>query len=74
MSYQELIYCQAYADRVLNLYKKCNGGKVPKTASDAELAVTEYNKECKSLKSLYGLSIKKYLPIIVDLIGYSIEN
>ena len=74
MSYQELIYCQAYADRVLSLYKKCNGGNVPKTASDAELAVREYNKEWKSLKKLYGLSIKKYLPVIVDLIGYSVEN
>ena len=29
ISYEELINCQNYAERVLNFYKLCNKGKLP---------------------------------------------
>ena len=44
ISYEELINCQNYAERVLNFYKLCNKGKLPLNADEAEMAVREYNR------------------------------
>lgn len=73
MSYMELANCQDYAERVVSYYKLCNKGKLPMYASDAELAVREYNKLYKSFKSLYGYSIRGYINIIVECIGFIVE-
>jgi len=73
ISYGELTNCQDYAERVISYYKLCNHGELPKYASDAELAVREYNKEYKSFKSLYGYSIKGYIDTIIDCIGFIVE-
>lgn len=74
ISYSELINCQDYAQRVVSLYKKCNAGRPPATASDAELAVREYNREWKSFKSIYGYSIRRYIATIIDCIGFIVEE
>lgn len=74
ISYVELANCQAYANRVISLYKMCNNGEMPKCAGDAELAVREYNKEWFPFKKLYGYSIRGYIDIIVDCIGFEVEQ
>ena len=74
ISYGELANCQAYAERVIDFYKLCNNGEVPKTASDAELAVREYNNEWHSFKRFHGVSIRKYIPVIVECIGFIVET
>lgn len=74
ISYGELVNCQDYAEKVINFYKLCNNGKLPMYASDAELAVREYNKERKSFKTLYGYSIRGYINTIVDCIGLMVEG
>ena len=73
ISYEELINCQNYAERVLNFYKLCNKGKLPLSADEAEMAVREYNRERHSFKSIYGYSIRKYLETIVNCIGFYVE-
>lgn len=73
ISYGELASCEDYAERVVNFYKMCNNGKLPRYASDAEMAVREYNKEYKSFKALYGYSIRGYINTIVDCIGFIVE-
>lgn len=73
ISYEELVNCQDYAEHVLSFYKMCNGGESPKYASDAELAVREYNKEHRSFKAMYGYSIRGCIDIIVDCIGMMVE-
>ena len=74
ISYEELVNCQDYAEKVISFYKLCNKGEVPMTANDAELAVREYNKEYRSFKVLYGYSIRGYIPTIVDCIGFIVEQ
>ena len=74
LSYQELVWCQTYAEHVLNLYKKTNNGEPPRNASDAELAVREYNKEIRRFKDMFGVSIRKYIPTIVETIGFMVES
>lgn len=73
ISYGELANCQDYAEKVVNFYKMCNNGDLPRTASDAELAVKEYNKERRSFKAMYGYSIRGYVDTIVDCIGMIVE-
>ena len=73
ISYGELANCQNYAEHVINFYKMCNNGKLPRYASDAELAVREYNKEHRSFKAMYGYSIRGYINTIVDCIGLFVE-
>lgn len=73
ISYGELVNCQDYAEKVITLYKMYNNGKSPMYASDAELAVREYNKEHRSFKALYGYSIRGYINTIVDCIGLIVE-
>ena len=73
ISYGELVNCQDYAEKVINFYKLCNNGESPRYASDAELAVREYNKEYRSFKALYGYSIRGYINTIVDCIGLIVE-
>lgn len=73
ISYGELANCQDYAEKVVNFYKMCNNGDLPRTASDAELAVKEYNKERRSSKAMYGYSIRGYVDTIVDCIGMIVE-
>lgn len=73
MSLTELVNCQVYAERVLALYKKCNHGEAPKTASAAEMAVREYNKEWTPFKRLFGYSIRGHINSIVDYIGFMVE-
>lgn len=73
ISYGELVNCQDYAEKVISYYKLCNNGELPKYASDAEMAVKEYNKERRSFKSLYGYSIRGYISVIVDCIGMIVE-
>lgn len=74
ISYGELINCQDYAERIINYYKLCNGGELPPSVSDAEMATREYNKEYKPFKTLYGYSIKGYINTIVDCIGFIVES
>lgn len=74
LSYGELADCQQYAELVLNLYKKCNNGDAPRNASDAELAVREYNNEWRKFKHLFGYSIRGYIDTIVDCIGLMVEE
>ena len=74
ISYSELINCQDYAERVINYYKLCNNGAVPLSATDAEIAVIEYNKEHKPFIKLYGYSIRGYVPVIIESIGFIIEQ
>lgn len=69
----ELANCQNYAKKVIDFYKMCNNGELPRTASDAELAVKEYNKERRSFKAMYGYSIRGYVDTIVDCIGMIVE-
>ncbi len=73
ISYGELANCQDYAEKVIAFYKLCNNGELPRYASDAELAVREYNKEHRSFKALYGYSIRGYIETIVDCIGMIVE-
>lgn len=73
ISYGELANCQDYAEKVIDYYKMWNHGELPKYASDAELAVREYNKERRSFKALYGYSIRGYIDTIVDCIGWIVE-
>ena len=73
ISYGELIDCQNYAEKVVAFYKMWNHGKLPRTASDAELAVREYNKNYRSFKAMYGYSIRGYVNTIVDCIGMIVE-
>lgn len=74
ISYVELANCQDYANKVVSFYKMCNNGNLPMNASDAELAVREYNKEHRRFKDLYGYSIRGYVETIVDCIGMIVEN
>ena len=74
ISYGELSNCQDYAEKVIDFYKLCNNGKLPRYASDAEMAVREYNKEHRSFKAMYGYSIKGYIKEIVDCIGFIVES
>lgn len=74
ISYGELVNCQDYAEKVISYYKLCNNGELPICASDAEIAIREYNKEYKSFKSLYGYSIKGYIETIIDCIGMIVEQ
>ncbi len=73
ISYGELANCQDYAEKVIDFYKMCNNGDVPRYASDAEIAVREYNKEHRGFKALYGYSIRGYINTIVDCIGLIVE-
>lgn len=73
ISYGELVNCQNYAEKVISFYKMWNHGKLPRTASDAEIAVREYNKGYRSFKAMYGYSIKGYVNTIVDCIGLIVE-
>lgn len=73
LSCGELVSCQDYAEKVIAFYKMCNNGKVPLTASEAELAVREYNKEHRSFMALYGHSIRGYVNTIVNCIGFIVE-
>lgn len=73
LSYGELANCQDYAKKVVAFYKMCNNDKLPMYASDAELAVREYNKEHRGFKALYGYSIRGYIKTIVDCIGMIAE-
>lgn len=73
ISYGELANCEDYAEKVVNFYKMCNHGKLPRCASDAELAIREYNKEIRSFKAMYGYSIRGYINTIVDCIGFIVE-
>lgn len=73
ISYGELVNCQDYAEKVVAFYKMCNNGELPRYASDAELAIREYNKERRSFKSLYGYSIRGYINTIVECIGWIVE-
>ena len=73
ISYGELVNCQDYAEKVVAFYKACNNGELPMYASDAELAVREYNKEHRGFKALYGYSIRRYINTIVDCIGMIVE-
>ena len=74
ISYKELADCQLYAEHVLNLYKHTNNGSVPESASEAETAVREYNKEWRRFKDMFGYSIRWYIPVIVECIGYMVEQ
>ena len=73
ISYGELANCDDYAEKVINFYKMCNNGELPRYANDAQLAVREYNKEHRSFKALYGYSIRGYINTIVDCIGMIVE-
>ena len=74
ITYGELVDCQDYAERVINYYKLCNNGELPKTATDAEIAIKEYNKEHKPFKRLYGYPIRGYIQVIIDSIGLIVEQ
>lgn len=74
ISYGELVICQDYAEKVISFYKMCNNGELPKTASDAEVAVREYNEEHRSFKTMYGYSIRGYIDTIVDCVGLIVES
>lgn len=74
ITYGEMVDCQDYAERVINYYKLCNNGELPKTATDAEIAIKEYNKEYKPFKQLYGYPIRGYIKIIIDCIGFIVEQ
>ena len=73
ISWGELANCEDYAEKVVNFYKLWNNGEMPRTASDAEIAVREYNKEHRSFKAMYGYSIRGYVNTIVDCIGWIVE-
>ena len=73
ISYQELANCQLYAEHVVNFYKHCNNGEVPKNASEAELAIREFNSDFRSFKAMFGYSIRGYISHIVDCIGLIFE-
>lgn len=73
ISHGELVNCQNYAERVIDFCKLWNNGEMPRTASDAEIAVREYNKEHRSFKAMYGYSIRGYINTIVDCIGMIVE-
>ena len=74
ISYGELANCQDYAEKVVAYYKLWHKGELPMYASDAEMAVREYNKERRGFKALYGYSIKGYIETIVDCIGMIVEE
>lgn len=74
ISYAELHFCQDYAKRVVNFYRACNCGEMPTYASEAELAVREYNSDFTKFKHLYGISIRGYIETIVDCIGTIVED
>ncbi|MDD4779211.1 MAG: hypothetical protein PHT02_01215 [Tissierellia bacterium] len=73
ISYGKLANCQSYAEKVIDFYKLCNKGEVPTNATDAELAVKEYNKEHRSFKAMFGYSIRGYIEEIVNCIGLIVE-
>jgi hypothetical protein len=74
ISYGELANCQTYAEDVLGFYKKCNKGEVPRDATEAELAVREYNREFRNFKAMFGYSIRGYVDDIVQCIGLIVEK
>lgn len=73
ISYGELANCQSYAEKVISLYKIFNRGEVPENATEAELAIREYNKEHCSFKAMFGYSIRGYIREIVDSIRLIVE-
>jgi len=73
ISYGELANCQRYAEDVLGFYKKCNKGEVPIDATEAELAVREYNRDFRNFKAMFGYSIRGYVKEIVNCIGLMVE-
>ena len=74
ISYGELAVCQEYAERVIRMYRACNHGNPPISASEAELAVREYNNDFTKFKHLYGTSIRGYIQTIVECIGMIVET
>ena len=74
ISWGELADCEAYAEEVIDFYKLRNKGDVPTNATDAELAIREYNKEYRSFKSMFGYSIRGYIDDIVFSIGFIVES
>lgn len=74
ISYNELVDCQDYAQKVISYYKMWNAGAVPTNATDAENAVREYNRERRSFKALYGYSIRGYIETIVDCVSFIVEE
>lgn len=74
ISYHELANCQCYAQKVVDFYKKCNKGEIPANASEAELAVREFNKDIRSFKVMFGYSIRGYISHIVEEIGLIVER
>ena len=72
MSYEEILNCQEYAEMVIKYYRSKNNGEDPIYASDAEIAILEYDKK-NSFKSLYGDSVEVYLEEIITEIGFMVE-
>ena len=74
ISYQELIDCQNYAEKVVEFYKDTHSDELPMTASDAETAVREYNRHFCGFKGMYGYSIRGYVQTIVACVGLIVEQ
>lgn len=73
MSYEEIVYCNLYAEQVIDYYKKCNNGELPMSRTDAEWTLEQYNNGQHSFKSLYGLNIDDYVDVIIETIGFMVE-
>ena len=73
MSYEEIVYCNLYAEQVIKQYQKCNNGMLPLDRNDAEWTLEEFNNGQHSFKSLYHLDIDDYKDVIIETIGFMVE-
>ena len=73
MSYEEIVYCNLYAEQVIKQYQKCNNGMLPLDRNDAEWSLEEFNNGQHSFKSLYNLNIDDYKDVIIETIGFMVE-
>lgn len=73
ISYMELVECQSIAAHAA-AYFKCEFGKLPANASEAENAVRWAYVEERLNCDKSWRTIKPYLNLIVDQIGYIVEE
>ena len=74
MSYEEIVYCNLYAEQVIKQYQKCNNGMLPLDRNDAEWSLEEFNNGQHSFKSLYNLDIDDYKHAIIQTIGSTLQT
>ena len=73
ISYEEIVYCNLYAEQVIKYYQRCNNGMLPMSRNNAEQCLEEYDTSQHSFQSLYGYNIDDYIDVIIETIGYMVS-